>query len=73
MALAFPNRSRSYDDVRHRVRFVGHDGMIEVPFFVETDALVPAAGGEAGFRRSAQRSTTSLARSTEAPAGRYTS
>jgi len=49
MALAFPNRSRSYDDVRRRVRFVGHDGMIEVPFFVETDALIPAAGGEADF------------------------
>lgn len=48
MALAFPNRSRSYDDVRHRVRFVGHDGMIEVPFFVEADALPPATG-EAGF------------------------
>ena len=42
MTLTFPNRSRSYDEVGQRVRFIGHDGMFEVPFFVET-----AAAGEA--------------------------
>jgi hypothetical protein len=39
MTLNFPNASRSFDEVRNAVRFVGHDGMFEVPFFVETDAL----------------------------------
>ncbi|MER8471554.1 DUF1488 domain-containing protein [Mesorhizobium sp. M1405] len=39
MTLEFPNRSRSFDEVRNAVRFVGHDGMFEVPFFVETAAL----------------------------------
>lgn len=47
MTLTFPNRSRSYDEARQRVRFTGYDGMFEVPFFVETDALRPAAAGEA--------------------------
>lgn len=42
MTLEFPNPSRSFDDVRNAVRFVGHDGMFEVPFFVETTALVPS-------------------------------
>ncbi|WP_157020243.1 DUF1488 family protein [Mesorhizobium xinjiangense] len=39
MTLGFPNRSRSFDDARNAVRFIGHDGMFEVPFFVEADAL----------------------------------
>lgn len=39
MTLSFPNRSRSYDAVGRRVRFLGHDGMFEVPFFVEVAAL----------------------------------
>lgn len=39
MALNFPNRSRSFDRVRNAVRFIGHDGMFEVPFFVNADAL----------------------------------
>jgi lipid A disaccharide synthetase len=47
MTLTFPNRSRSYDEVGQRVRFIGHDGMFEVPFFVATDALRPAAADEA--------------------------
>lgn len=41
MTLAFLNPSRSYDEVRKAVRFIGHDGMFEVPFFVEVGALVP--------------------------------
>ena len=39
MTLKFPNPSRSFDEVRNAVRFIGHDGMFEVPFFVETAAL----------------------------------
>lgn len=39
MTLEFPNPSRSFDKVRNAVRFIGHDGMFEVPFFVETAAL----------------------------------
>lgn len=39
MTLEFPNRSRSFDEVRNAVRFMGHDGMFEVPFFVEANAL----------------------------------
>ncbi|MER8506943.1 DUF1488 domain-containing protein [Mesorhizobium sp. M0199] len=53
MTLNFPNPSRSYDAAAKRVRFVGHDGMFEVPFFVEVAALSaanPAASGaEAEF------------------------
>jgi hypothetical protein len=41
MTLAFLNPSRSFDEARSAVRFIGHDGMFEVRFFVETDALVP--------------------------------
>lgn len=43
MTLAFPNPSRSYDETRQAVRFTGHDGMFEVRFFVEVDALMKAA------------------------------
>ena len=39
MTLEFPNRSRSFDETRNAVRFIGHDGMFEVPFFVEAAAL----------------------------------
>lgn len=39
MTLEFPNPSRSFDEVRNAVRFIGHDGMFEVPFSVETAAL----------------------------------
>ncbi|MEX0409067.1 DUF1488 domain-containing protein [Aquibium sp. LZ166] len=39
MTLEFPNRSRSFDETRNAVRFIGYDGMFEVPFFVEADAL----------------------------------
>ena len=47
MTLDFPNPSRSFDEARNAVRFVGHDGMFEVPFFIEADALasVSAKGG----------------------------
>jgi len=39
MSLSFPNLSRSYDAVRHRIRFWGHDSAMEVPFFIEDNAL----------------------------------
>ncbi|WP_157020365.1 DUF1488 family protein [Mesorhizobium xinjiangense] len=45
MTLEFPNRSRSFDDVRNAVRFIGHDGMFEVPFFVEAAALTLPGNG----------------------------
>ncbi|PSJ56754.1 DUF1488 domain-containing protein [Kumtagia ephedrae] len=39
MTLGFPNPSRSFDETRNAVRFIGHDGMFEVPFFIEAGAL----------------------------------
>jgi len=39
MALYFPNESRYYDATLHAVRFWGHDGAMEAPFFVDEDAL----------------------------------
>ncbi|WP_454812587.1 DUF1488 domain-containing protein [Labrys neptuniae] len=43
MTLAFPNLSRSFDEVRNAVRFFGYDGMFEIRFFVEAGALAKAA------------------------------
>jgi hypothetical protein len=51
MALMFPNASRSYDETRHGIRFVGHDGMFEIPFFVEVDALPANANRENSSER----------------------
>mgnify|MGYP001171399723 FL=1 len=50
MTLAFPNPSRSFDDVRNAVRFMGHDGMFQIRFFIEAGALTKsdAAKREAG-------------------------
>ena len=42
MALSFPNSARSYDEAHSRVRFLGHDGMFEVRFYVLAEVL---AGG----------------------------
>ena len=42
MALNFPNRARSFNEVKQAVRFLGYDGMFEVPFLIEAGAL--AAG-----------------------------
>jgi hypothetical protein len=39
MPLAFPNPSRSYDETRKAVRFTGHDGMFEVRFYVDVNAI----------------------------------
>jgi hypothetical protein len=52
VTLNFPNRSRSYDAAAKRIRFVGHDGMFEVPFFLEIAALSAAtdtSGAEAEY------------------------
>jgi hypothetical protein len=50
MTLAFPNPSRSFDQTRRAVCFIGHDGMFQVRFFVEVEALGTfndnAGGGE---------------------------
>lgn len=43
MPLEFPNPSRSFDEARNAVRFIGHDGMFSVPFFIEADALAPTS------------------------------
>jgi hypothetical protein len=37
--LNFWNQARSYDATRGAVRFWGHDGALEVSFFVTDDAL----------------------------------
>ena len=39
MTLAFPNPSRSFDQERHGVYFIGHDGMFQIRFFIEAEAL----------------------------------
>ena len=39
MTLNFPNLSRSYDSDRRRIRFWGHDSAMEVPFFLDEDAI----------------------------------
>ncbi|MCF3638550.1 DUF1488 domain-containing protein [Rhizobium sp. TRM95111] len=39
MTLSFPNPARSYDESKRRVRFVGHDGMFEIRFFLPVDVF----------------------------------
>ncbi|MFN4272151.1 MAG: DUF1488 domain-containing protein [Aliihoeflea sp.] len=58
MTLEFPNRSRSFDEVRNAVRFIGHDGMFEVPFFVQVAAL-----GRTGLSETESLSAFDAARS----------
>jgi hypothetical protein len=38
--LSFPNSSRSYDAASDRIRFWGHDGTNEIPFFFQAKALL---------------------------------
>lgn len=47
MTLTFPNRSRSYDEAAQSIRFIGYDGMFEVRFSVEVEALSKTASAEA--------------------------
>lgn len=46
MTLNFPNPTRSFDEMRNAVGFVGYDGIFEIRFFVEASAL--AEGGAQG-------------------------
>ena len=39
MTLGFPNQARNLDTAKNRISFLGHDAIMEVSFFVETDAL----------------------------------
>jgi Protein of unknown function (DUF1488) len=39
IALSFPNESRVYDARQRCVRFWAYDEALEIPFFVEADAL----------------------------------
>ncbi|RUT97553.1 DUF1488 domain-containing protein [Mesorhizobium sp. USDA-HM6] len=43
MPLEFPNPCRSFDEARNAIRFIGHDGMFEVPFFIEAGALTSSS------------------------------
>jgi Protein of unknown function (DUF1488) len=53
MAIAFPNRARSYDENAKRIRFLGHDGMFEIRFSLDIDVLTkgkaPGATSESGY------------------------
>ena len=57
--LKFPNDSRSYDPTRYCVRFCGHDGALEISFFVGEDALLllkpSAALGESSLLETFDR------------------
>jgi hypothetical protein len=57
MTLAFPNSARSFDEVRKAVRFFGHDGMIEIRFFVEAEALAKGRGHAMGMSEAQCLST----------------
>lgn len=46
VTLSFPNRTRSFDEVRNAVRFIGYDNLSEVLFFIEVAALSKPVGGE---------------------------
>jgi hypothetical protein len=45
MSLNFPNHSRSYDATLRAVRFWGHDGAMEVSFFVNDPRSEPNESG----------------------------
>ena len=47
MTLNFINDSRSYDESRKQIRFVGHDGMNTIPFRVALDAILPEGSANA--------------------------
>ncbi len=46
MTLNFPNPTRSYDEQRNAVRFIGYDGVFEIRFMVEAAALAGGAAQE---------------------------
>lgn len=59
MALNFPNHSWAYDPRGGRVRFWGHDGALEICFFIEQGALgqitPDAKRDEGGFLQAFDR------------------
>ncbi|NTA49326.1 DUF1488 domain-containing protein [Agrobacterium tumefaciens] len=57
MTLAFPNSAHSFDEVRKAVRFFGHDGMFEIRFFVEAEALAKGRGHAMGMSEAQCLST----------------
>jgi hypothetical protein len=62
MTLAFPNRSRNYDDTRRQVRFFGYEGMRTIPFRVDVDAIIdnvpPESNEEAAYLAAFDRMRT---------------
>ncbi len=64
MAIAFPNSARSYDETAKRVRFLGHDGMFEIRFFVDIDVLTsgstPSAISERDYLTAFDRLRTKI-------------
>ena len=45
MSLVFPNRSRSFQSGKNRVRFWGYDSVLDIAFFVEAEALMKICPG----------------------------
>ncbi|RUW45619.1 MULTISPECIES: DUF1488 domain-containing protein [unclassified Mesorhizobium] len=64
MSLTFPNRSRSYDVAGQRIRFVGHDGMLQISFSVAADAMTrmqpDTTADEAGYLAAFDRSSSTI-------------
>ncbi|SIT56912.1 conserved hypothetical protein [Mesorhizobium prunaredense] len=64
MALTFPNRSRSYDEAGQYLHFLGHNGMFEMLFLIEIEALAnakpEAATAEAGYLATFDASPDSI-------------
>jgi len=40
MTLHFPNQSRSFDEAKSCIRFIGHDAVFEVVFRLDIEALI---------------------------------
>jgi len=66
MTLAFLNPSRSYDETRRAVRFLGHDGMFEIRFFVEVDVFAGKDSVSHGDRPSEAASLSAFDTSIDA-------
>lgn len=64
MTLAFPNRSRNYDETRRQVRFYGYEGMRTVPFRIDVDAIAdqvpPGLNEESAYLAAFDRNRTSI-------------
>ncbi len=67
MALDFPNQSRGFDEARFAVRFSGYEGMQQVRFLIEAEALAKTNGAanaktdsEAGCLAASDAARTSI-------------